>query len=242
MKVIAINSSRKNGNTFQFLKQIKKILKEKNIEMEIIHLLDYKIKYCIGCETCLYQNKCPINDDTNIIMNKLRDADGIILSSPVYMRNVTGKLKTFIDRTCRWFHRPELIAKPALLLSTTAGSALKSNLDYLEKVAIDWGLHPSNKIGRTVNNLKKEVELNEVSNFIDNLFKEKNDYKPSLKQIINFQVQRILAQKLLKIDHDYWKKRGWINSLYFYDCKIGIIKKTIAILFYKFLYKKINPL
>lgn len=242
MKVIAINSSRKNGNTFQFLKQIEKILKEKNIEMEIIHLLDYTIKYCKGCELCLYQNKCPINDDANKIMDKLRNADGIILSSPVYMRNITGKLKTFIDRTCRWFHRPELIAKPALLLSTTAGSALKSNLNYLEKVAIDWGLHPSNKIGRTVNNLKKEVELNEVSNFIDNLFKEKNEYKPSLQQIINFQVQKILAQKLLKIDYNYWKKRGWTDSLYFYDCKIGIIKKTSAILFYKFLYKKINTL
>jgi multimeric flavodoxin WrbA len=41
-----------------------------------------------------------------------------ILSSPIYMGGVSGKLKVFIDRTRKWFHRPELIGKPVLFAAT----------------------------------------------------------------------------------------------------------------------------
>jgi len=166
LKVIAINSSSRKKNTYGLIEQVKKILKDNNIGVEIINLFDYDIKTCIGCEHCLVKGGCVLNDQTGGIMEKLKSCDGIILTSPVYMENVSGKLKTFVDRTCKWFHRPEIYGKPVLVISTTKGSGLKSTLKYLERVVIQWGGINAGKIGRSIRNIDNEISRSECENFI----------------------------------------------------------------------------
>ena len=239
-KVIAINSSKRKKNTYNIINDIKNQLSNKNVEIEIINLFDFQIDCCLGCESCIRGKSCSLNDDTEILMEKLISCDGVILSSPVYVSNISGKLKTFIDRTCVWFHRPELVGKPVLLISTTAGSDLKYVLNYLEKVSIEWGLHPTNKIGRTVTNINEIVKPDEYSDFINHIHMNINCYKPSLKQLFMFQVQKVLALKVMKIDYDYWVSHKWHNNIYYYDCNINIINRYISNIFFKFMYKKIN--
>ena len=100
LKVIAINSSNRKMNTYDLIVQTKEILKNNNIDVEIVNLFEYEIKACIGCEHCLVKGGCVLKDDTFDIMQKIKSSDGIILTSPVYMENISGKLKTFVDRTC----------------------------------------------------------------------------------------------------------------------------------------------
>ena len=121
LNVIAINSSNRKMNTYDLIIQVKEILKNNNINVEIINLFDYDIKACIGCEHCLVKGGCVLTDQAEGIMEKIKLSDGIILTSPVYMENVSGMLKTFFDRSCRWFHRPEIYGKPVLVISTTKG-------------------------------------------------------------------------------------------------------------------------
>ena len=239
-KVIAINSSKRKMNTYNILIGLAEKLENENIDVEIINLFDYKIDSCVGCELCIRGKECPLKDDTEIIMEKLKDSDGIILSSPVYMSNVSGKLKTFLDRTCKWFHRPELVGKPAMVVSTTAGSDLKSTLKYLEKVSTHWGLHVVSKIGRTVSNYDKMREENEFNRFVSHLFMTKSQYSPSLKQLICFQVQKVLAIKILEIDRLYWEEKNWDKKIYFYDSNISLANKLISKAFYNILYSKVN--
>lgn len=100
MKVLGISGSqRKNGNTSFLLRTILKTLEEKNVDVEIIYLKDYKIGPCIGCECCSDSFKCIIKDDYNEIVEKLYEADGIILGSPTYWYSVTSDMKKFIDRS-----------------------------------------------------------------------------------------------------------------------------------------------
>jgi multimeric flavodoxin WrbA len=127
-KVIAINSSKRKRNTYGILEKLKEEFKQRSIEVDIINLFDYEIKECIGCEACLRGNTCPHKDDVSLLMGKLKEYDGIIIGSPIYMGGVSGKLKVLIDRTCKWFHRPELEGKPVLVVSTTAASGLKETL------------------------------------------------------------------------------------------------------------------
>ena len=68
----------------------------------------------------------------------------------------------------------------------------------------------------------------------------KDQYSPSLKQLIHYQVQKILAEKVLEKDLKYWDKKGWLEKSFYYDCQINIFKKLIANLFYKFLRNKIE--
>ncbi|WP_455644760.1 flavodoxin family protein [Methanosphaera sp.] len=99
MKVIGIvGSPRSNGNTEFLVKTALDKINEENIDVELITLHDKNINFCIGCDECKKTNKCIINDDMNELTQKVKDADGVIMSSPVYFGDMTGLAKTFIDR------------------------------------------------------------------------------------------------------------------------------------------------
>nr|MDO8083457.1 flavodoxin family protein [Candidatus Sigynarchaeum springense] len=101
MKVIMINGSARGakGNTQILLEAVGKALKKKNIDVEIITLADKRLNPCKGCGGCGGKKKCVQDDDINAIFQKLCDADGIILGSPVYFGNVASRMQMFIERT-----------------------------------------------------------------------------------------------------------------------------------------------
>ena len=228
LKVVAINSSKRKMNTYGVITQVKKILESKGIFVEVINLFDYKIEDCIGCEICILKNKCVKKDDVSMLLEKIKTADGVILSSPVYLQGVSGKIKTLFDRTCSWFHRPEVYGKPFLVISTTKGSGLKKTLDYLESIVVQWGGINAGTIGRNIRTIDTKVSEKECEKFIKLLNTDKKEYKPSLNSLINFQVQKALSYHLIGLDEKYWKDRNWHNKLYYFDCNINIFKKVIA--------------
>jgi len=238
-KVIAINSSKRKKNTYNILLEVKRILIDYDIDVEIVSLFDLDINECLGCEACILKGNCVINDDMDSLLTKLVNADGIILSSPVYLRQVSGKMKTFIDRTCAWFHRPELTGKPILSITTTKGSGLNETLKYLNSISEQWGAISGGKIGRNIRNINKEIELKEINEFIT-LIKNPDKYRPSLKNLINFEVQKSLAKHLLQVDFDYWQARGWNQQSFYYQCNINPINKFIAVAFGKFLRRQMS--
>ncbi|ONI39688.1 hypothetical protein AN640_01670 [Candidatus Epulonipiscium fishelsonii] len=240
MIIVALNGSNRKQYTYGLIKSVADILNQHEINIEIINLFEYEIKECIGCERCILTNKCVLKDDTQLIMNKLVQADGIILASPVYMQNLSGKLKTFIDRTCKWFHRPEVYGKPVLALATTKGSGLKNTLTYLEKVIIQWGGINAGIIGRNVRTINEPVSLKECNKIINYLKNPKYTYAPSLESLINFQVQKVLSDHMIENDKKYWQEKDWYNKSYYFDCKISFIKQLIVTQFYKMFYKKIH--
>ena len=239
-KIIAINSSKRKMNTYGLIKQVEKILNNSNINVEVINLFDYDIKPCIGCEHCLIKGNCVLKDDVSDIMDKIKSSDGVILTSPVYMENVSGALKIFLDRTCKWFHRPELYGKPILVIATTKGSGLKYTLKYLERVAIQWGAFNAGKIGRSIRNIDNGIEFKEVKKFIDHIEMDKEKYKPSLDALIHFQVQKVLAKKVGYLDSEYWEEKDWNNKVYYFKSRINPINGLLAKSFGSFLDGVVN--
>lgn len=102
MKVVGINGSpRKNGNTSQIIKMIFEELEKEGIETEMVQLGGNLVRGCAGRRQCVEkQNKrCVLEDDIiNDCLEKMFEADGIILGSPVYYSNVTTEMKALIDR------------------------------------------------------------------------------------------------------------------------------------------------
>ena len=102
MKVIAINGSpHKDGNTVQSLQVVGEKLKSNGIDFEIIHIGHKAIHGCIACGQCRVKRDgtCGIkNDVLNEHIPALRQADGIILASPVYFSGIAGSMKSFLDR------------------------------------------------------------------------------------------------------------------------------------------------
>lgn len=100
MKVIGINgSSRKDGNTAIIIGKVFNELNKEGIETELIQLADYEIDPCRGCFACEGRSNCVFaKDGFAEIFNRMVEADGIILGSPVYSADVSAKMKAFLDR------------------------------------------------------------------------------------------------------------------------------------------------
>ncbi|MBU3198384.1 flavodoxin family protein [Clostridium estertheticum] len=108
MKVYAINGSpRKNKNTATLLQKaldgVKESTKDKEIETEIINLYDLNYTGCKSCFACkrvggASYGKCPVKDDIQEVLEKVSQADGLILGSPIYFGNITGQLLSFLER------------------------------------------------------------------------------------------------------------------------------------------------
>lgn len=99
IKIIALNGSpNQSGNTTTLMEWVADGAEEQGADVEWIHLNDININYCKGCNTCLKTGKCIIKDELPIILNKLGNANGFIVGSPVYGGGLTAQLKTLFDR------------------------------------------------------------------------------------------------------------------------------------------------
>jgi multimeric flavodoxin WrbA len=102
MKVIAFNgSARRNGNTAILIREIFSELQDEGITTEMVQLAGKTIRGCTACGKCFdnQDKRCAIdNDFANECIEKMVEADGIILASPTYFADVTAETKALIDR------------------------------------------------------------------------------------------------------------------------------------------------
>lgn len=100
MKVIAINgSARKDGNTAIIIENIFEELNAAGIETEMIQFAGSIIEPCKACWACGGQNTCVHKKDMfSEVYEKMLDADGVILGSPVYSANVSANMQAFLER------------------------------------------------------------------------------------------------------------------------------------------------
>lgn len=101
MKVVAFNGSpRKEGNTYTAIKIVMDKLEAAGIETEIVHVGNKVIRGCMACNQCVknQNEKCIMEDDVNIWIQKMKEADGIILGSPTHYAAIGGTMKCFLDR------------------------------------------------------------------------------------------------------------------------------------------------
>ena len=100
MKAIGIvGSPRRNGNTEILTAHTLKAIAEEGIETELIRLAGLDIRPCDACLVCANKESCPIDDDLLPIYTKMKEADAIILASPVYYGSATALLKALMERT-----------------------------------------------------------------------------------------------------------------------------------------------
>ena len=102
MKVVAFNgSARKDGNTAILITYVLQELKKEGIETQLVQLSGSGIHGCIACMKC-FENRdqrCSVKDDVaNDCIEKMLDADGVLLGSPTYFANVSTEMKALIDR------------------------------------------------------------------------------------------------------------------------------------------------
>jgi multimeric flavodoxin WrbA len=142
MKVIGVEGSpRKNGNTEKLVKTILESASGNGAETKFYKLTEMNISHCLGCFNCRETGTCVTNDDMQLLHKEIQSSDVIIIGSPVYMWQVSGQTKLFMDRLIP-FIKPDfttrLKGKKSIFMVFTQGNpdenSFKLYFEYLENL------------------------------------------------------------------------------------------------------------
>ena len=218
--IILLNGSpRKHGATATILQYISEQLKRQGLETSIVHVSDLNLQYCIGCCKCYEIGKCIYIDDIEKLSRKIENADGIIIGTPTYASNISGQLKTIIDRG-HFVMEQLLYQKYAMSVVTYENYGGKDTSKILNKLLSYSGaiLCRSLIIKNTfsVNPLKDKKIKDYVTIRMDNFYRDLSKHrKPKYQSIKHFIIFRfgIFPFVLGKAEKyqgviDTWKKNG----------------------------------
>ncbi len=145
--VLIISSSLRGGSNSEILAhEAERGAKDAGNVVEFLSLKGKDIKFCIGCLSCQQTHKCILKDDMADLIGKVQNADAIIFATPIYYYEMSGQLKTFLDR-CNPLYSQENKFKDVYLIT--------SAYDSSEKAA-----------DRAINGLKGWIECFEQSRFV----------------------------------------------------------------------------
>jgi multimeric flavodoxin WrbA len=153
MNVMAINGSpRKKWNTATLLSKALEGAASQGASTELIHLYDLTYKGCISCFACKLKGgksygKCACQDDLTPVLEKIESADAVILGSPIYFGNVTGEMRSFMERMAFQYLVYDANYSSLVEKKKTIGFIYTMNVN--EDMAKQWGydriLHATEK-------------------------------------------------------------------------------------------------
>ena len=133
LKVLMLNGSpRPNGNIALAFREMESVFEENNVEYENILLGRMDIRGCIACETCRQTDKCVFNDIVNELAVKLKEADGLVIGSPVYYGSANGTLMSALQRLFYSSHL-DLSLKVGASVVSARRSGCTATFDELNK-------------------------------------------------------------------------------------------------------------
>lgn len=228
MKILTIISSyRKNGNTSKIVRQIEDQLRIEAdqrglpLELETVYLGHQHLELCRGCRVCFDRGEafCPLKDDLLSIKAKIQAADGLIVASPVYVGDVNGIMKNWIDRMAHVCHRPEFADKCVYLITSTGHSPTKHTLTTLQSAFISWGAYlvgwQGFKMGarmdaETAKELYQE-HCRKIARKLLHAIQTRSYTKPPVYSLMVFKIQQwnYIRTRKDTLDYQYWHNQGW---------------------------------
>ena len=133
MKVILVNGSpREKGCTYTALCEVAGALEKNGIETEIFQVGAKPIAGCIGCNVCLKNGRCFVDDPVNEFVEKAKTADGFVFGSPVHYAAASGAITSFLDRA--FYGKGTVFAgKPGAAVVSCRRGGAASAFDQLNK-------------------------------------------------------------------------------------------------------------
>jgi multimeric flavodoxin WrbA len=143
MKVMALNGSpRKKWNTATLLNKALEGAASRGAETELIHLYDLDYKGCISCFACKTiggksYGRCAVQDDLTAVFSRVEQADAVILGSPMYWGDVSGEMKSFMERLL--FQYTTYTDPPGSLFSNKIKTGFIYTMNVTEEIMKEWG-------------------------------------------------------------------------------------------------------
>ena len=123
MKILVLNGSPRKGNTLTAITAFAKGVSNKH-ELEVVDTYKLKVSPCKGCGACQCYKGCVAKDDSNMIVDKIVEADVVVFATPVYWWGITAQMKMVIDKC---------YCKGALLKNKKAGIIVVGGAETYDK-------------------------------------------------------------------------------------------------------------
>lgn len=133
MKVLLLNGSpHAKGCTARALAEVEMELNKEGIETETVQIGNKALHGCIACGHCYEAGRCVFEDDgVNEVLDKMEQAQGLVVGSPVYFASANGALYSFLDRL--FYAGSSFAFKPAAAVTSARRAGTTSTLDTLDK-------------------------------------------------------------------------------------------------------------
>ncbi len=232
MKIAVIHGSPRRGNTYALARRVMDRLSERgNFEFSEFFLPKDMPAFCTGCMNCFMKGEqlCPHRKYIEPILDKMLEADGLILGSPSYVLQVSGGMKAFLDHLGYIFlphrPRPEMLQKKALIISTTAGAGTGSAMKTMATSLRFWGVPKILKLGVAMRALdfgemkpsareKAFARTDRAANAFYRTLTSGRRYGYSLyiRAMAAFVKLLIRSYPEGNLDREYWKEQGWLTG------------------------------
>ncbi|EKF84761.1 flavodoxin family protein [Methanobacterium formicicum] len=236
-----IGSPLKNkSNTYTLTKMMLDKLQDidGNLKYDLFTAEDVNIMSCKGCWSCMSSGFCPLDerDDMGVLKKKMLESNLIIWGSPVYAMQVSGQMKTFLDRLAHWYHTLRLAGKPGVTVSTTAGSGLEEVHGYLRVVLNATGVKVVSTLdtfgtlpGTLVNHENALKSANKVAYEIYPFLTGEKPITSDKGLEETFQANKIkvtYGAEVLVADRRYWEENGILEMNSFNELLQKIKQKS----------------
>jgi len=219
MKILGINGSPK-GEKSQTRRLVMAVLegsRKAGADITFVDICGLEIRYCTACGTCYAKGECIYNDDFPELLEKMLEADGIVLGSPNYINSVTAQLKTMFDRMADSIHCQYFTGKYGCAVSTAGGSMADEVAEYMNKTLLSLGATTVGKVGvnlmgnpdAIVPAEKKAKELGKkLADAIRMNWKDPEQSKVQAERREYFKHLVLANKDLWKHEYDHWKRMG----------------------------------
>lgn len=163
-KVLLLNGSpHVSGCTATALQEMIKVFKEEGFETELVQVGNKNIRGCIACGKCRELGRCVFEDQVNEVAAKFKDADALVVGSPVYYGSPNGTILSFMDRLFQSSSFSKHMKVGAAVVSCRRGGNTAS-FDVLNKYFTISGMPIASSTywnqvhGHTAEDVKKDLE------------------------------------------------------------------------------------
>lgn len=217
MKILLISSSprKKKSQTYLLAQEVLRGCSD-SVKSEVIHLCDNRIEFCQHCERCHKRIlQCPIKDDVRSILERMLDAEGIILASPNYINHVTASMKALFDRSSHFIHCKRLLCKYIAGVVSSGSGQDREVLDYIKHYSHTCGAQYAGGVSSRVPiNDEKRKEAFNLGKSLSTAIKNKRLFPEQIKIIEagkeHFKEIMRMRKDEWSEEYQYWKEKNWL--------------------------------
>lgn len=226
MKVVLIHGQNHKGSSYHIGRMIADKMQGTNEITEFFLPRDLN-HFCLGCYNCIEDDaKCPFYDDKRKIMDAVEAADVLIFTTPTYCMHASAPMKSFMDLTFTYWmvHRPRkcMFSKRAVVVSTAAGTGMKSAMKDITNTLFYWGVPYVKSYGVAVQamswdgvNEKKKVKIEKDTAKLARKLSVGKKPSVGIKTRFMFKVMGVMQSAGMgssPAEKEYWEQNGWLGK------------------------------